>query len=948
MARDNRGPSVSQFVLQRLPWLVGGGGLLVYLLTLNHWISLQSLGMVARVSGWLWEPQVGRPLTVAVFFPFRVLPESWIPVALNLFTAVCASLVLVLLARSVALLRHDVSPDVPLRTEPSAFLLPGPQAWIPPVLAALVCGLQLSFWEQATSASGEMIDLLVFAYVIRCLLEFRLSRQDRWLWKAACVAAAGLANHWLMIGLFPVLLVAIAGMKGLGEFLNRKFLLRLSLWTLAGLGLYLLLPMAQRWFGNGGFWPTLQGNLQSQAEALSMLRTPGMRLVASTVLLPLLVISIPWKSHSVQSADDNPFGVFVIQASGHAVHALFLFLPVWLALDPDFSPRHFASGIFLFPLYYLSALVFGKCAGYLLLFKGRARTAARVISWALLCALPLLLGWRNAGQVALLNGPSLHQLARDLRADLPDGKSALLAEDPKQLLLLRAELGRYEPDKSVLLVEITSLESPVYLRYMGERFKSRWPSVLTNVVNKSVPVLSAAAASALAQKETLFWLGPAFTPLFEQFTASPKGVLWRLAPRKKGEPVRAATADVTAYAQIWEQRWTNHLQGLVTRARPGGRDKPPPNLFADMLRLGPHHNATVSWLCDFYSRALNTYGVESRRFGRFQETEIWLRRALELKPDNLSARVTLEYTSRCLRGDCARLKTEAVHQQFPDLFNRNTDWRRNILVDGPVDEPTFLFRTGRVLGGAGLLRQSAAAFARSAELAPDWATPRLWLAQTALDLRDFTGALRLAEAIETSNLAVDGLGRARLLDCEASALWGLGRTNDALAVTERLLEQFGTNREVALAAAAFYERSALFERDLALLTSLQGREPERADVLVKLGRAQLELSKFQDAIATFDKVLTLTSTDDDARLCRAIALMGADRIEEARRDYESLLKKKPDLPNALFGLGTIAWRQGQTNQALAFYNRFLSNAVPGSAQYAVAARRVKQMRGKGL
>ena len=49
---------------------------------------------------------------------------------------------------------------------------------------------------------------------------------------------------------------------------------------------------------------------------------------------------------------------------------------------------------------------------------------------------------------------------------------------------------------------------------------------------------------------------------------------------------------------------------------------------------------------------------------------------------------------------------------------------------------------------AGLLRQSAAEFARSAELAPDWAAPRLWLAQTGMELHDFAGALKLAEAIE--------------------------------------------------------------------------------------------------------------------------------------------------------------------------------------------------------
>src|SRR5262245_29873291 len=75
----------SRFVQERLPWLIGGGGLLVYLVTLNHWISLSSLGTVARTAGWLWQAEIGRPLTLAVLSPFRLLPDSWLPLALNLF-----------------------------------------------------------------------------------------------------------------------------------------------------------------------------------------------------------------------------------------------------------------------------------------------------------------------------------------------------------------------------------------------------------------------------------------------------------------------------------------------------------------------------------------------------------------------------------------------------------------------------------------------------------------------------------------------------------------------------------------------------------------------------------------------------------------------------------------------------------------------------------------------
>src|SRR5712671_2687595 len=88
----------------RLPWIIGIVALLVYCLTLNHWASLSSIGALAQVSGWTWQPELRQPLTCAVLYPFSLLPAGWLPFALNLFTAICAAFVLALLARSVLLL----------------------------------------------------------------------------------------------------------------------------------------------------------------------------------------------------------------------------------------------------------------------------------------------------------------------------------------------------------------------------------------------------------------------------------------------------------------------------------------------------------------------------------------------------------------------------------------------------------------------------------------------------------------------------------------------------------------------------------------------------------------------------------------------------------------------------------------------------------------------------
>src|ERR1035437_3236820 len=95
------------FVRPFLPWTVAAGMLLVYLVTLSHWVTLSSLPLLGQVAGWDWPKNNLGPLHFLVTYPFRWLPVNWLPVVLNLFAAICAALTLALLARSVALLPHD-------------------------------------------------------------------------------------------------------------------------------------------------------------------------------------------------------------------------------------------------------------------------------------------------------------------------------------------------------------------------------------------------------------------------------------------------------------------------------------------------------------------------------------------------------------------------------------------------------------------------------------------------------------------------------------------------------------------------------------------------------------------------------------------------------------------------------------------------------------------------
>ena len=131
------------FVQRRLPWIVAGVFILVYGLTLGRWVSYQGLSTLARAGGWDWQLAYHAPLHYLLTYPVRWLPAGWQVIAVNAFSMACSVVTLAILARSVAILPHDRTRDQ-RQLERNEFSLLGiPGAWLPPIFAALVCGLQL-------------------------------------------------------------------------------------------------------------------------------------------------------------------------------------------------------------------------------------------------------------------------------------------------------------------------------------------------------------------------------------------------------------------------------------------------------------------------------------------------------------------------------------------------------------------------------------------------------------------------------------------------------------------------------------------------------------------------------------------------------------------------------------------------------------------------------------
>ena len=325
-------------IFRRFPFQVALGALVLYGLTLSHGVTLNSLALTAKVAGWDWRPMSSHPLLWLLTLPLRLLPAAWVAVNLNLFSAVCGAMTLGILTRSLELLPWCQ----PLGT------LRGWSARLPILLAVAVCGLELSFWQNATAGTGEILDLLLLAAVVWCLLEYRAGKDVRWLKAAAVVWGAGMAEDWVMVFALPFFVGALVWLRKF-DFFNLRFILSMAGLGLAGFAIYALLPMVN------GLSPDSPWNLHS-AWANSFKETKGVlvliyfgflathRLVTVAILLFFLIplLAILARFGNEDTKNKSPLDRMLIWIY-RGVRVALLFFCVWLAFNPNFGPRQIVA-----------------------------------------------------------------------------------------------------------------------------------------------------------------------------------------------------------------------------------------------------------------------------------------------------------------------------------------------------------------------------------------------------------------------------------------------------------------------------------------------------------------------------------------------------------------------------------------------------------------------------
>ena len=985
MANETQKDPRKNFVPRYLPWLLGAAMFGVFWLTLNRWINLFNLGEVATISGYTWQPQLYNPLMWLVTLPFQSLSPAHVPLALNLFSALCGALTLTVLARSVALLPHDRT-DAERQRERSDFsFLTSWVAWFPPVLAVLVGGLQLTFWENATSFTGETFDVLLFAVVVWQLLEFRIDENDVRLFAVAAIYGAGLTESWAFIGFFPLFVAAIIWLKKL-EFFNLRFLAGMAAGGLAGLFFLFLLPLAAKLSGHSdlGLWGAMRPCLSSDWQVVKAISQSGVRynlaLMALSTLLPVAVMAIRW---SANFGDHSRVGVALVNNLFHVVFAVLFTVCVWVMFDPPFSPQQltlsFPYPIFGTPflsLYYLASLGIGYYCGYFLLVFAKKPVPTRrntkplpifpkyllwlcpVIVAGVFLAAAVAVGtlvYKNLPLIRSLNDDTLLKYAKFTTQSLPSGGAILLCDSdnptqnqPTRSFLIQAELAREGRAQAYPVVDTQSLNWAPYHRYLHARFPQKWPLLVgPKDVGGVSPLGLLGLLGQLAKTNALYYLNPSFGYYFEQFYQEPHGLAYPLK-FLPDDTLMAPPLEKNLLAEN-ETFWSNVIESVspaIEKALAPPDQNPPnnlPNWLLMHLHNAPAPNPNALLVGTFYSRSLNYWGVQLQRAGQLDQAAAAFATAKKLNPDNVNATVNLDFNRTLRAGSTATVDLTRV---TADQFGRFRNWNEVVAANGPFDEPSFCFENAVLLAQGGLLRQAAAPFNRVRQLAPGNLATRLWLGQIYLYARQPDRALD-AMNDPLAHPYKFGLNETNSTELNLLASAAYIQKNEIPLGVEMLETEITRHPDddtlLTTATQAFMVRG-LYTNALRVIERKLAQSPDSPQWLFGKGYANIQIGAYDKAVVALTRVLEIQTNDPTALFNRALAYLDSDNLVKARADYRQLQSTYTNSFQVAFGLAEIAWRQHDTNEAIQNYQIYLANSPTNSVEAKIVRERLTQLR----
>jgi tetratricopeptide (TPR) repeat protein len=444
----------------------------------------------------------------------------------------------------------------------------------------------------------------------------------------------------------------------------------------------------------------------------------------------------------------------------------------------------------------------------------------------------------------------------------------------------------------------------------------------------------------VAQTNRLFYLHFSYGYLFERFYLEPAGAVYEMKLRGAHPldlpPLPAAVT--AANETFWTAAWQKDFSPLVSAA-----PSKPARWEKKIKRFGfaPAPRQQDRLLAEWYSLALDNWGVILQRQGRLAEARLRLEQALQLNTNNFSARISLAVNTNLQAG--LKLNLSGVGKVAEQLGNMQ---RIGLLMNnsGMFDEPIFCYLLGCSYQKTGLRVQAVEQFERTWSLAPDVLAPEFALAELYSQLQ-FTDRARPL----ISQLRVDAKKHpdSAPVDLELALLeansW-LAQTNlaNARSALQTALQQHPDDAQIVNRVIGAYLAFGDFTNALRLVDGQLAKSPDDVQILNNQAAILIQSGRPAEAVPVLDHALMLTNRPA-FRLNRAIARLASEDYPAAETDYRELEKAGVEPGVVNFGLAGIAYHRHDTNQTIQYLRLCLTNTPVGTMLWHQASARLRAL-----
>jgi tetratricopeptide (TPR) repeat protein len=453
----------------------------------------------------------------------------------------------------------------------------------------------------------------------------------------------------------------------------------------------------------------------------------------------------------------------------------------------------------------------------------------------------------------------------------------------------------------------------------------------------------------LSKTNEIYYLNPSFGYYFESFYLEPHGLLYRLELRPT-ETLIAPSPDKTLIAEnngFWSEAQDSAL-ARVEKDLASEDGNGAPGLGEQLLarlHIQKEKNPNTLLVGTFYSEALNFWGVQLQRAGDLDPAAANFETALKLNADNVAAQINLDFNKLLHAG---RSSPVDLSTTTSDRFGKYNNWNEVLNANGPFDEPSFCFESGVIMAQNSYFQQALDYFTRVRELAPENLTTRLWLGQMYVLCRKPDLAL---EAIHEplanpEKFSLTAFNSTELSTITAAAYFQKGETAEGTQLLESEIARHPDDNQLLTFSAQCYIVHELYSNALNVINRKLERTPNDLTWLSGKGYVSMQLKNYDKAVATYNLILVLQTNNQEALFNRAVANLQLDKLDAARADYLRLQKSYTNNFPIAYGLGEIAWRQHDTNEAIRNYGIYVATAPTNTPESMAVRERLVQLKGQ--